>query len=139
MSQANGKRDELVEDGRLKLQAEEFRIVREESRIQISFDGGKIKSVILEPRVVAHHKKCDRGESEEQRQIRGGRITSAEFGAGRIGGLRHLRVWHSRRPSRLQPALSEVDGAVRGRVHSAGCCTDIRRSRGQMRWRALLA
>src|SRR5579864_7086921 len=74
MSHANRRRDELVEDRRLKLQTEKISVVRKEGRIQVMLDGSQIKRVVLEPRVVAHNQECNHREEQDRREISRGPI-----------------------------------------------------------------
>src|SRR5579864_4280779 len=80
MDEANGKGDEFIEDGGLKLQAEEIRIMREQDGVQISLDGRQIKRVVLKARVIAHYQHGPHSECGQQRQVRGGGIASAWHG-----------------------------------------------------------
>ncbi len=84
MAEADRPRDELVEDRRLKLQPEEFGVVREQRGIQIALDRGQVKRVVLKAGMVAHHQKCKDGEQGQQQQICGREIALAQPTAGRI-------------------------------------------------------
>ena len=71
--------DQFVEDGCLKLNAEEIGIVRKERRIQIALDRGEVERVVFQAGMVAHHQRRQQGE---QRQA------ARRFGArNRLRGL----------------------------------------------------
>jgi len=53
VGETNRAGDQLVENRRLKLQGEELEIMRIKLWIQMSFDGGKIDSIIFHSRVIA--------------------------------------------------------------------------------------
>ena len=66
MDEADETGDPLIEEGGLHLYAEECRIVRIESRIQVAFYGGEIDAVIFDARVIAHHGDRKDREAEQQ-------------------------------------------------------------------------
>ena len=70
VGQARRKSDQLIEDCRLKLQSEKIGIVREESRIQIAFDGREIEGIILEAGMVAHQHKSKYGQPARTSKFR---------------------------------------------------------------------
>ena len=70
MAQANGKCNEFIEDGGLKLQAEEIDIVRKQCGIKIPLDRCQIKRVILKARMIAQQHYGPHGECCQQRQSR---------------------------------------------------------------------
>ena len=84
MAKADRAGDEFVEDGGLKLQAEEFRVVRKQGRVQIALDRGQVKRVVLKAWVVSHDEEGEHGERGQQQQIRGGEIVRAQPTPGRV-------------------------------------------------------
>jgi hypothetical protein len=97
MADADGECDELVEDGGLKLEAEEFRIMRKQGRIEIPLDRRQVKRVVFKARMVAHQEDGKHGERGQQSQIRGRGIALVPWPDGRIlRSFGHSRFWHYR-------------------------------------------
>ena len=67
------KRDELIEDRRLKLQAEKICIVRKQGRVQIPLDGRQVERVVFEAGMVAHDRGRPTAEYGESAPGFGGR------------------------------------------------------------------
>ena len=86
MAEADGIRDELIEDGDLKLEPEKFCIVRKQGGIQIALDCRKVEGIVFEAGMVAHDQEGQNGERSEERQIGDGGIAAVRY-----SGLRILR------------------------------------------------
>ena len=64
MRAAQRKRDQLVENGRLKLNTKKIGIVREQRWIEVALDGSKVESIILQAGVVSLNQDGKRGEQQ---------------------------------------------------------------------------
>jgi hypothetical protein len=107
MREAYRPRDQLVEDGGLKLQPEEFRIMREQGGIQIALDRGQVERVVLKTGMVAHYQKRKNGQQGQQEQIRRGKVARAQWTRARVyGRLCHFKYLEIEEESDLSPLRS---------------------------------
>ena len=90
MAEADGIRDEFIEDRGLKLQAEKFCIVRKQGGIEIPLDGRQVERIVFKARMVARDPQGENGKRSQQRQIRDRGVALARCGPRRIlPRLRH--------------------------------------------------
>src|SRR5208282_3183063 len=69
MSEANGVRNQLVENRGLQLHFEEVGVVRIKRGIQVPLDGGQINAVVLDSRVVALYQHGQGGKYTQQQKV----------------------------------------------------------------------
>jgi len=65
----NESGDPFVKEGCLKLNAEEFRIVRVKCGIQVALYGCEVNAVVFDSGVITHHRHRNEREREDQKDI----------------------------------------------------------------------
>jgi hypothetical protein len=68
VAQPDGARNQLVKDSRLKLQSEEFEVVRIQIGIDVALDGREIDAIVLNPGVIAVDEQGEQGQDKQNQQ-----------------------------------------------------------------------
>jgi hypothetical protein len=66
MAKVYGLSYDAIKDGESQLESKEVGVVREEQRIEIGFDGGKVDAIVLHAGVIAHDEEAEYCETKSE-------------------------------------------------------------------------